>query len=842
MNQKLSLAREEAHLKNAASLLVYADGWLTDLEFRKNGGNIFYAVDTDIIKLFMSPLGNAKYTDIFEQEDGASGLLAWLLADFIFIERDGLKINRPFYLVPPHDEELLRIAEAVHRKVLTQSDLIAVNMDEVTERFKNMLSADDAASCLKSAAGAADWLRENAQELIELFENRRRGPELELKRLAQLSREQIIQPLYSAVIPGMNQPFPCPDIENSLSDAVKFGEMKSRWLEKLRKHKPPRKPTYAIDRDAEVLARLEWANETMEPNARLVLITGSEDIHKAVLEGNSDFAFSYVRHPRSFLADPNMFMLSLNDDESTVTDDFKVMEWLNLFFPRALKSSEGGSSVINRGFIKRFAQDRRLSEDFWKLLAQLKKVEDSTSLQDYVSEWGRHIEKLAAARKVHPNIFPDDEAAPGQLAKELLSRIESDKTDDIYAAIYDSSIKSLDQLYSAPAWIGIWETRKEKKESIKGVPELRFDHDEIAQLYADAVMKQLFDKACQNVDLVKMYGDLASWDESNYLAHVIHALAYASKGHWFATISLARLAVAIRDCISTEDRGERRGREAAYLASVAVLRISEDVKGLEDALFWLDQARSRDPDNCDLRFDSQALAIRRRRYFVEHFLDDTRPPKINELADAYRELRELIKRIESDEKNIKIRAWLLRQCLTNLFLVGLLAVRSAEKVSCVDPVDCRRLLPKFDEVTSGRSEHSFSRHVYKYAFAMFGEDDSRRLIFALDIIRYKAQPLAPDIDKWRFELMTDAMRVVYKRLTSGLEITVNGKSLRELLGTRELEVLQLTKLGKGSAEIAELLELDIHTINIYRTHIFSKLGVNSNNELIHFLEQQMETR
>ncbi|MFZ2302487.1 MAG: helix-turn-helix transcriptional regulator [Gallionella sp.] len=840
MNQKSSLAREEAHLKNAASLLVYADGWLTDMEFRKNNGKIFYAVDTDIVNLFMSPLGRAKYTDIFEQEDGASGLLAWLLADFIFMERDGLKIDRPFYLVPPHDEELLRIAEAVHRKVLTQSDLIAVDMDEVTERFKNLLSADDAASSLKSAAGAAEWLRENAQGLIELFENRRRGPELELKRLAQLSREQVIQPLYGAVIPGMNQTFPCPDIENSLSDAVKFGEMKSRWLEKLRKHKPPRKPTYAIDGDAEVLARIEWANEAIEPNARLVLITGSEHIHKAAFEGNSDFAFSYVRHPRSFLADPNMFMLSLNDGEATVTDDFKVMEWLNLFFPRALKPSEGGGSVINRGFIKRFAQDRRLPEDFWKLLAQLKKVEDSTSLQDYVSEWGRHIEKLAAARKVHPNIFPDDETASNQLAEELLARIEGNKSDGIYAAIYDSSIKSLDQLYSAPAWIGIWETRKEKKESIKGVPELRFDHDEIAQLYANSVMKRLFDKDCRDVDLVKMYGDLASWDESNYLAHVIHALAYASKGHWLATISLARLAVAIRDCIPADDRGERRGREAAYLASVAVLRISEDVKGLKDAQVWLDQARFRDPGNCDLRFDSQALAIRRRKYFVEHFLDDTRPPKINELADACRELRELIKRIESDEKNIKVQAWLLRQCLTNLFLVGLLAGRSAEKVSCVDPEDCRSLLPKFDEVTSGRSEHSFSRHAYKYAFAMFGEDDNRRLIFALDVIRYKAQPLAPEIDKWRFELMADAMRVVHKQLASGLGITVNGKSLRELLSTREFEVLQLIKSGNRSKEIAEILAVNIHTINIYQAHIFNKLGVTNNDELVHFLNQQME--
>lgn len=59
----------------------------------------------------------------------------------------------------------------------------------------------------------------------------------------------------------------------------------------------------------------------------------------------------------------------------------------------------------------------------------------------------------------------------------------------------------------------------------------------------------------------------------------------------------------------------------------------------------------------------------------------------------------------------------------------------------------------------------------------------------------------------------------------------------ERLSDRELEVLQLMGMAKGSRQIAEALYLSIKTVQTYQQRIKDKLGLNSATELIQYATQ-----
>lgn len=73
---------------------------------------------------------------------------------------------------------------------------------------------------------------------------------------------------------------------------------------------------------------------------------------------------------------------------------------------------------------------------------------------------------------------------------------------------------------------------------------------------------------------------------------------------------------------------------------------------------------------------------------------------------------------------------------------------------------------------------------------------------------------------------------VLRRVTRGSEEEAGTQV--DALSDRELEVLQLIGQGKATREIAEQLHLSIKTIDTYREHIKTKLGLESANELVRF--------
>ena len=169
-----------------------------------------------------------------------------------------------------------------------------------------------------------------------------------------------------------------------------------------------------------------------------------------------------------------------------------------------------------------------------------------------------------------------------------------------------------------------------------------------------------------------MYSALRDVDDSDYLAHVIHGLAYAAKGHWYATLALCRTAVAVRDCIPKEARGHRLGREACYLAAVAMQRQAIGVKDLREAKDWLDRARNRDEDRPrDSRFDSEELALDAMEHYFGYFRDK-KVLNVEAVWSTCLALVRLIDWVEAEQDEESVKNWVLRQCLTNFFSLRVL--------------------------------------------------------------------------------------------------------------------------------------------------------------------------
>lgn len=90
---------------------------------------------------------------------------------------------------------------------------------------------------------------------------------------------------------------------------------------------------------------------------------------------------------------------------------------------------------------------------------------------------------------------------------------------------------------------------------------------------------------------------------------------------------------------------------------------------------------------------------------------------------------------------------------------------------------------------------------------------------------------------------TDLSQIPFSRVTASLACPCNSfrfetlenyyaKNFRSLLTKREVEIMELLLLGKGSFEISKILFISRHTVDKHRSNILKKVGANSTQELM----------
>lgn len=664
-------SEKKIDLSKAFRLLQQVRHWLQDEEYRKQGGTICYAIDANVLMFYMEPFSRLNYADaFFSEEEGKKNddleILASLLASFIF-DFSLNEISSDYFVLPGHGTEF--------------SSLILNLASKQTEKLSNFAKFFTKTDNVEDVANSLDrHTKSLLKEVCTLNSSIDRVDSLLSTKKMKFSLKDLVSSHMSDVAEDKINAF---YLENDSVYADELHAFRKKWFDLVSKYARNSKSAYAIANDARAISYVELINK-LNKNKKLILVTGSEDIHKAA----SSIDFDYIRHPKYFLASRNMFLISEGllahqaEEQETNGDsvpaDFMLIDWINLLFPQAIKK------VYENGCLTRVYEgsvcEERLLENHEQKFSRSNKL-----VLDYEERCKKHFRGVAIVRKVLPSdVF----------RHALTSRGSNISPEQLYDFLYKDSIKTLDQLYATPAWISLWEKKEANSSNIKGIPALRFDRNSLAQEYADRLLDRSANKKAPLADVCEIYERLTRFDcGSNYAAHIIHGLAFAGKGHWHATAALCRVATALSDILPSEikDKSEHLGRESSYLAAIAARRLADCKGKLEEASEWLQQAQHRDYKKnagaVDLRFLSEELAIDTARASFDVYISGASIGSYKRLgsrADKKNSYCQLIVRGAREEKNPQVRKWIMRQLLVNLvmevFMHGYIVKFSKEDV------------------------------------------------------------------------------------------------------------------------------------------------------------------
>ena len=735
--------------KHAANLLWKCAGYLDDYHSANRKDlhqhEIYYAIDPDVITLFMQPNYHYDYLDVFPglSDKKTTRYLSFLMGDFLFDSSTTLLPNctnskSRYFLVPPHNEELIGIVSAIHRKLLEVGDKVD---DKRYDKLSKLLSEYEQNRNFDLLAAELRW---HVPELVELF-NPYIGPKAALTRFAGIS-EQMLQRI-DTYIDDDEFAFPILDPINNSDDRKIANDLMDAWTKRL--HLVTNKRTYKkqernINRDAEVLASIEHINKEFHDNnikKRLILITGSKylfDASSGYLQSKRQkltFADCYLRHPQAFLAHPDFFTQPTSNNKSRNDGGrfaFKLIDWLNLFFPCKLSPAIKSLNLVRRDILRIFLDNKNNSYIFDNLSSKKNELGPTEVL---LSSWHAQILSMAEAKYAN-SLWSADNHASRDLAKKLQELKENEQwsLENLRNQIFKESLISASKLYSTTVWEGLW--REIVREEAKGVPAPRFDGKyEVIENYCSEVVRLQIESRKTITDsqmshLRNLHAEVWNVDDTGYHAHIVHAIAYIAKGQWRAAYTLAKIALEICLQIPEEQRGYLKGREAAYLACISTRRSARKHATLQEAEDLLDLAVKLENEGLpeDIRFKSERLAIQIRRYYFDYFDNNTIPDAAN-LTAAATGLRQLADEA-TNESNAWVRHWVLRQSLTNYFSLLIIfnpelkgsEILNQKTIACYLEAYHSVLVDK--NIHDNKAEHDpYAHMIYCIAHGLWGIDN-----------------------------------------------------------------------------------------------------------------------
>ena len=790
-------------LQDAGELGKICDGYWNDLsrcvELEEE---ISYAVDVDVVYLYSDPKEMSLYGRVLsDSTDDASAAAALLLGDYIVRRMPALlttiaDTHKPesvgLMVIPPHDAELQRVGLAISQASMGGrqqfgSQKPSSSQVDLLQRYLNNGHAAEGESTEKVVQ-----LLVNTGLLADPYQDG--GPKLQLARLNALQVGRFIGPRDHPWFQGPRTEMlpprrPATSDEPSRHESYRlFESLADVWHQRLVKvylqrygsEHVARRPKNVLS-DALVLARLQWMNERLssapEGMRRLVLITGSPALLEAAgqvpsgVAGFGDFASAYLRHPRAFLGakhlaeHPPIQQRDATPDHLSVQDtELHLADWLSVVLPRSVQQERfervpDSGNLLDTSVKMSFRQPTSEElERAWEgddlAGGGLHTISDfpEAPIQTFEQALRRHADRMNAQaaqiwrsnweadiRKVVGELRTPD---PALLIIELLRRRE---------------LASIDALYAKTDVVGAVQLL-EPSERMRGLPALRFDAEyRDAQAQCDDLCGQLFrpDRPAQ-FDLNAMEEALRETDPSGYHARVLKAYVFACAGLWFQVRPLCRSALLAVDAIPNKKPNDnRRGREAAYLLSVAERRLASSYAGIEHAEAALNEAVRRNHLQGDLRFDSERLAqqvarIQLDRYSkrvgTREYLIDLIDRSMNLAQQALEETPSVVKR------------WVVRQSVTNGLLLSLLAKEPLVQPAQVsgNARELIHLLNK-EEQAPDLSVSPFDQNKQKYAdavsdfvwlvaVAVFGERkdqrDAARTALAEDASRQRNSSLS----------------------------------------------------------------------------------------------------
>ena len=662
----------------AAELLLECAGFVDDVAsaraVARPSVETVYAVDADVVTMYLEPDKTLHYGNVLGEgvSSPTTKNLTLLLGDFLFKRTEQLVPGQQeqqgrFLLLRPHEIEVFSQIASIYERIRTDYPAPA---EDGWEPLSEAFCAYEAGGPKKVLVRA---LRSLVPDLVELYDPYR-GPQAALSRFAQLAPTTLVR--FGEGI-AATPSIPVLDPIHKGTDRLIAAQLVAHWESRLRKYATRPDRTRNIRADAQVLSALEYANTRMGPRRRLALITGSRylfdaanEYHPSWSRSGQPFGRLYLRYPQGFLAHPSFF--AHVDQEEAL---FTLMDWFNTLLPGVV--IDGSDIRVDR--LRRIAHGT--SPEFRQMVEQVARSGRHRSL---LEQWRNQVAGLAQARSA--DALNEDCAAErgaDQLAESLRLLRESGQwsTEALRRMLQIDALQSVSHLYDTSALVGLWSGVSRR--DARGIPAVRFAADrpifiEYCKAVVESQVRSAHEGAAspETIDrLLSLNEDVAKADRSLYYAHVVHALAFGAKGQWRASLALAKTAVSIAEGLSRTQGERRRGREAAYLACIAARRSALDRQGLGKAEEYLRLAIERDDDQTrtDIRFQAEELALRERGLYIDHFVDGSEFD--SGAADQLLEELRRVVRLTAKEHDQSVRAWVLRQTLTNYLTLLAVLIR-----------------------------------------------------------------------------------------------------------------------------------------------------------------------
>lgn len=732
----------------------------------------FIAIDTDVLYFYLNPLDSVSYADPFDEDEVSSSAksLAFLLSDFLInsnVELFSGHSNKKsrFLVFQPHLDELLFLLSIYHSRIDN-----SIADDDYFEKLKEIIDkyADDGNEELLVEA-----LSSQVPKLVELF-NPHRGASAALKRFSEIKDNTLrnIESYYDGEFAFQLLQSGTNDLER-----IKLMEMQSNWEKRLKKTKKRvKKRPISIRRDAEVLAQLEHLNNIhKDEDVKILFLTGSNYIFEAAkryfpntnLNNKENFCDLYIRHPQAFLGHENFF--THIDGKKSL--NLPLAELLSIFFATNLKNASTGSKTVipYSNKILRAIDNGHLKGkfDFVTSLYGHDRIFPEQLLENWNSQVASHA-KLKYAEGL--------DFAEARGAIELARKMQKLKDkpgwsiDIIKHCIIEEANESISNLFSTSSWVGLW-ADAERKIS-KPVPAIKFEKRyEKIEIYCKQLVKlQLQGSAESNfkekiVDFYRLFMEVEQLDTALYHTHVAHALAFAAKGNWKAAFTLSQLAMDISDIAADQ---EIRGREAAYIACVALRRSSLNKNDLANAHEYLEEAIKRENEGCseDIRFTAERLVLKLRSYYYDIFCENIRLDKV-EILDSVCDLEYLASEIPEDISS-DVCLWVKRLIYTYFFTFLLISEEIYDSI-IYDSDTINRFIDDFYSVLHNTDMHE-NDEIFKYdpygyliycvAKAMWDSNHETQSYFrtrAIEIIK-TWKVFYMEYDENRFAFLADCLK------------------------------------------------------------------------------------
>lgn len=630
----------------------------------------FYAVDTDVIKFFIDPEGNSKYASLFsDDEKDVRACLAIELSRYLFTDMDDqTRGDFRYLIVPPHEEELIEVAAAIERSARDEGGRIgsAARSIDSNEQIRRMRSRGE-------YTALADYIIKNAPEVVSYVYNREKGTfAAQLDRLSYLLAEGRLVG-YAASLK-----LPIPDFEEDVNIRNRFNMLVDTWYQHLIRFN--RNRAFQISRDAEALARVHIINDVLVseygfdfvgcsecscgggnvPVRRLLLLTGAEAIHGAMAqmlehsERHMRPLFNFLRHPRGYLADPNLNTSRRVQEESLSLD--KLIDLIAL-----------GDTALGVDYIDAFVN---APEDNNRARGALVEYKVGKSFDRFRTEWRTAVTTSVILNMASQNFKGAliDDLKAGQPLESIVAErfirsvsrfwLEASKV-TLFRALDSSFLENLEDDLDpgtvSPPLKGDRLSSYRRRPFMLRFPENAHFPSLIARVK----------EASKKRDLSKL--DASGDDLPNGTLHLLFAFLLALYGRWLhASLNLLRV-FDPDDADAVPDSPVER--EACYLLAVIYRHMAREPALLRRSQFCLDLLG----DEVDIRFEAERCSLHMTMLNYVVFLPHSGCEAILPPGGARNILKALRELYGRRDSNKLVDVTVRRMVATNLLQLAILA-------------------------------------------------------------------------------------------------------------------------------------------------------------------------